>query len=184
MTIRRKLSHGELEDQRQRGLAERHSARHALTAVVHNVRSAYNVGSMFRTADAMWLRQIVLTGFTPCPPRPDVCKTALGATETVPWHYRADACEAIAALRAEGITVVALELTTDAVPLDELVVTGPIAIVVGNEISGIDAAVLAACDGAVQIPMYGVKHSLNVAVAAGIAFHHIVQRLRCVDSQL
>lgn len=183
MSARRKRSHAELEAERHAFDRSLGTQRHALIGIVHNVRSAYNVGSIFRTADAMRMQELVLTGYTPCPPRPDVRKTALGATETVPWHYHADACQAIVHLRNTGITVLALELTNDAVPLNALVVTGPLAIVVGNEISGIDTPVLAACDGAVQIPMYGIKHSLNVAVAAGIAFHHVVQQLRCVDSQ-
>jgi len=184
VTAKRKLTHAELEAQRQDTNTAFGSTRHNVVGIVHNVRSAYNVGSIFRTADAMRMQRLVLSGYTPCPPRPDVCKTALGATDTVPWHYEADACAAIAHLRASGTMVVALELTTNAIPLSELVITGPVAIVVGNEVAGIDAAVLSACDAAIQIPMYGIKHSLNVAVAAGIAFYHIVQRLRCVDSQL
>jgi len=180
----KKLDFAQLEQRRTEALRARGMVRNQLTCIVHNVRSAYNVGSIFRSADAFLLEQLILTGYTPCPPRTDVCKTALGAHETVPWRYNDSAVDAVQQLQSNGVTVLALELTTSSLPLESWHPIGPVALVLGNEISGVDPNVLEACNGSLEISMYGKKHSLNVAVAAGIAFHHAVQNLRSVDSQL
>jgi 23S rRNA (guanosine2251-2'-O)-methyltransferase len=174
----RKLIHAELLEQRITVEEARRRTRHPVVGVLENIRSLYNVGSCFRTADAMLLERLVLTGYTPAPPRKEIYKTALGATETVPWEHHASPADAIAGLKASGHHIYALELTEASISLDRLQLPdGPVALVVGNEITGVTQSTLDLCDAAVEIPMYGVKHSLNVAVAFGIATYVMVQRI-------
>ncbi|HVZ40857.1 MAG TPA: RNA methyltransferase [Candidatus Kapabacteria bacterium] len=171
----RKLIHEEILTQRLTSRDALEGKRHPVAGILEDIRSLYNVGSCFRTADAMLLDRLVLCGYTPAPPRKEIAKTALGATESVPWEYVQDTAEAIIALKGEGYRVLALEITDSGVPLDRIAYDGrPIAFVAGNEIAGVSARALAECDGAVEIPMYGVKHSLNVAVAFGIAAWELV----------
>jgi tRNA G18 (ribose-2'-O)-methylase SpoU len=175
----RKLIHAEILERRitiEEALA---AGRHPVAGVLEDIRSLYNVGSCFRTADAMLLRKLVLTGYTPSPPRKEITKTALGATESVPWEYMRDPVEAIRKLKEEGYRVYALEITDTSIPLDNLEkIDFPVALVVGNEIAGVGDATLAECDGAIEIPMYGVKHSLNVAVAFGIAMWKLLEKCK------
>jgi tRNA G18 (ribose-2'-O)-methylase SpoU len=140
-----------------------------LVAVVDNIRSLWNVGSIFRSADACGVRELVLTGISGCPPRPEISKTALGAEEAVPWSYLADPLEALERLREEGYGTVALETSPGAVPLAGLRWPAQTCLVVGNEVAGVAPPLLEACEHHVRIPMYGIKNSLNVAVAFGIA---------------
>jgi tRNA G18 (ribose-2'-O)-methylase SpoU len=140
-----------------------------LTALVDNVRSLWNVGSIFRSADACGVRQLVLTGISGCPPRPEISKTALGAEEAVAWSYHADPLQALERLSEEGYAAVALETSPQAVPLSEMRWPARACLVVGNEVAGVSGSLLEACEFHVRIPMYGVKNSLNVAVAFGIA---------------
>lgn len=169
--------------------------RFPITVVLDDIRSLYNVGSIFRSADAFRVQQLVLTGFTPTPPRKEISKTALGADETVPWIYVPTAAEAVTMLKDQGAKVLAVELTEDATQITQMgnrelgtgnslpgtwhVAPGTwhLALVLGNELTGVKQEVLDLCDGAVMIPMYGVKHSLNVAVAAGIAMYEAVRGL-------
>ncbi len=145
-----------------------------LVVVVDSVRSLYNVGSIFRTADAARIERLVLTGFSPHPPRKEIEKTALGATKTVPWEYVRDPAEAIQACRAQGYRTLGLELTDSGVPYSSIRREEfPLCLVVGNEVTGISARVLQECDGAVEIPMFGMKQSLNVAVAFGISVYEL-----------
>lgn len=175
----RKLLHEEILEQRLTADRALQIARHPVVGVLEDIRSLYNVGSCFRTADAMLLERLVLTGYTPTPPRKEIDKTALGATATVPWHYEGDTVDAVHELRATGLAVYALEITDAGLPLDgSIPITAPVAIVVGNEIGGVSQRTLDACDGAIEIPMFGVKHSLNVAVAFGIAVWELVRRSR------
>lgn len=175
----RKLTFDEIQRQRLAIAGAGDASRVPLRAILNNVRSLYNVGSIFRTADAYWLDRLILTGFTPRPPRREIEKTALGATTTVPWAYLQDPIEAIAMCRQEGWEVWAVEQTTHSAALPVPVASGSkVALVFGNEVSGIDAAVLAACDRAVEIPMHGTKHSLNVAVAFGIAVQLVSAEMR------
>ncbi len=146
-------------------------ARLPFAVLVDSVRSLWNVGALFRTADACGVRELVLAGITGHPPRPEITKTALGAEEAVPWRYRADPAEALAELVGEGYIPVALEAGPRAVPLDQVAWPAPLCLVVGNEVAGITPAVLDACPVHAVIPMRGVKSSLNVAVAFGIAAH-------------
>ncbi|CAN5466173.1 RNA methyltransferase [soil metagenome] len=176
----RKLTHEELLARRLTVAEASTVRRHAVTVVLQDIRSMYNVGSIFRTADAMRIERLILTGYTPTPPRPEIKKTALGADETVPWLYEGDIFVALEAERARGSVLVALELTTTSVPISTLSTLSPttpsrITLVLGNEISGVSDDVLAMCDISVEIPMEGVKHSLNVAVAAGIAMYEAIR---------
>jgi 23S rRNA (guanosine2251-2'-O)-methyltransferase len=172
----RKRSYEELCQQRLTPQELRHAPRHPLIIVLDNVRSLYNVGSIFRTADAVRAQELILCGFTPTPPREEIAKTALGATETVPWRFIRSAAEAVGELRARGVRVFAVELATESRPYDSLQPEEfPAAFVFGNELVGIQPEVLALCDAALEIPMYGAKHSLNVAVAAGIVLFEAVK---------
>ncbi len=175
----RKLLHAELVEQRlSAGEADR-AERHPVALLLHNIRSLYNVGSMFRTADAALAAELILCGYTPSPPRKEIEKTALGAVDTVPWSYQQSTACAIASLKERGYTVLALELTDKSRSYDEFCANDfPLCLVAGNEITGVDDDILALCDGAVQIPMFGVKHSLNVGVAAGIALFEAVRGWR------
>lgn len=143
---------------------------------LENVRSLYNVGSIFRTSDAVLLSKLYLTGFTPYPPRPEISKTALGAVESVPWAFHKRPLDAVEKIKGQGIKFVVLEQTRESVPIWELQPdVFPVCIAVGNEIGGITKDVLDAADMAVDIPMLGVKHSLNVAVAYGIAVYRLFE---------
>jgi tRNA G18 (ribose-2'-O)-methylase SpoU len=137
-------------------------------ALLDGIRSAWNVGSMFRTADAAGLAGLYLCGVTPTPPRPDLEKTALGASLTVPWNYWDDSVAAVGHLQSQGVQVVALELAPAAQPYDRFAYRCPVCFVVGHEIGGVRPEVLALVDATVAIPMWGAKHSLNVAVSFGI----------------
>jgi len=153
------------------------AARLPLAVLVDNVRSLWNVGSIFRTADACGACRVVLAGITGCPPRARIEKTALGAERAVSWNYRASAGAAAAELAAAGFVPVAVESAPGAVPLDDFRFPDRVALVVGNEVAGVSAEVLAACPQRVSIPMRGVKNSLNVAVAFGIAAHRAAAAL-------
>jgi tRNA G18 (ribose-2'-O)-methylase SpoU len=148
-----------------------------LAALVDSVRSLWNVGSMFRTADACGVELLALTGITGCPPRLEIAKTALGAERAVAWSYHADPLAALDSLRARGYEPVALELDTDSVPIDELDWPERPCLVVGNEVAGVSPALLEACRLHAHVPMLGVKSSLNVAVAFGIAMHAAARTL-------
>lgn len=152
---------------------------HPIVVVAHDIRSAHNVGSVFRTADAAGLAHVYLTGFTASPDHRGVAKTALGAQDAVPWTVAEDLDALLTALRASGTTVAALERTPEAVA-PEAVPAGafPLALVLGNEVDGVPASVLASADLVVGLPQWGVKASLNVSVAFGIAAYGLVARYR------
>lgn len=141
-----------------------------LVVVLDNIRSMNNVGSVFRTADAFLIDRIVLCGFTPQPPHRDIQKTALGATETVQWTYQETTVSALSALKAEGYVIMAVEQTEGSIMLDELTIdpNKKMALVFGNEVEGVSDEALALCDGCIEIPQSGMKHSLNISVATGI----------------
>jgi len=148
-----------------------------LVVVVDNVRSLWNVGSIFRTADACGVQRLVLCGITGCPPRAEIAKTALGAEQAVAWSYRADPRDALQELRDEGYAPWAVETSGRAVPLASVKWPARVCLVVGNEVAGVSDPVLEACAGSVRIPMFGVKDSLNVAVAFGIVAHGVASEL-------
>lgn len=141
-----------------------------LDVVLEDVRSLFNVGSVFRTADAFRVNALHLCGITACPPHPEIHKTALGAEDSVRWERHADALEAVAQLHRRGYAVLALEQATGSamLPFDALPPL-PCALVLGNEVHGVSQAVIDVCDGCVEIPQFGTKHSLNVSCAAAIA---------------
>lgn len=136
--------------------------------IAHDIRSLHNVGAIFRSAAAFGVEKLFLTGYSPVPPRKEIAKVALGAERLVAWE-RGDIFAVIAACKAEGYRVLALEQTPDARTLAD-VHDARVALILGNEVTGIDPAVLAACDGSVVIPMH-TKRSLNVSVAAGVAMY-------------
>ena len=173
-----KLSYEQLLARRLTEEAAHSVARRPVVGVLEDIRSLYNVGSCFRTADGLLLERLVLTGYTPAPPRKEISKTALGADRTVPWEHHADGEEAIRALKEEGYEIWGLELTEDAIPLDRAGTDGfppKLAIILGNELHGIRPETLALCDRTVAIPMRGVKHSFNVAVAFGMVMWEVVR---------
>ncbi|MGQ9799353.1 MAG: RNA methyltransferase [Ignavibacterium sp.] len=138
--------------------------------ILNSIRSSYNVGSIFRTSDGAMIEKLYLCGYTPHPPKKEILKTALGATESVNWEYVKDPLAVINDLKSKGIKICALELTENSKPYYDLTKNDfPIALVVGNEISGISQDILDQCDLSIEIPQYGIKQSLNVAVAYGIA---------------
>lgn len=144
--------------------------RFPLIVILENIRSLYNVGSMFRTSDAVRATALYTVGYTPHPPRIEIDKTALGATKTVPHQHFPTCSEAIEAARALGFKVAALEITDRTRSIFDLTPHDfPLAIVLGGEVAGVSDEALAACDFSLEIPMLGTKHSLNVAVAFGIA---------------
>ena len=143
--------------------------RFPISVIVDNVRSLYNVGSIFRTSDGALVEKLYLTGFTPHPPRKEIDKTALGATKTVPWEYHRDPLDVIAMMKKRRTQICVLELTNRSEPYYALERSDfPLCVVVGNEITGISKEIIDQADIAVEIPMFGNKQSLNVAVAYGI----------------
>ena len=154
---------------------------HPVVVVVHDLRSAYNVGSVFRTADSAGLAGVVLTGFTATPEHRGVLKTALGAQDSVPWRHVESVHQALASLRSEGYSVAALERAPGAVaPAEVPAAAFPLALVLGNEVQGVPPDVLAAADRVIGLPQYGVKASLNVSVAFGVAAYGLVERFRSI----
>ncbi len=152
------------------------SEKQPVVIILDNIRSMHNVGSVFRTADAFLLEGIYLCGYTPKPPHRDINKTALGATESVTWKYFSATTEAIQLLQEEGYKVYAIEQAEDSLLLQNIVSinTGKIAVVFGNEVEGVGSDALLLCDGAIEIPQLGMKHSLNISVAAGIVLWELV----------
>jgi 23S rRNA (guanosine2251-2'-O)-methyltransferase len=156
----------------------RESEKFPFMVVLDNVRSMHNVGSVFRTADAFLVSGILLCGYTPRPPHRDIHKTALGATETVGWKYAESTVEAIKSLKDEGYRIFGVEQVEKSIPLHEFSSekAGKLAVIFGNEVTGIDAEVLKLCDGSIEIPQFGMKHSLNISVAAGIVLWELTKR--------
>jgi 23S rRNA (guanosine2251-2'-O)-methyltransferase len=153
------------------------SEKTAVIAVLENIRSAYNVGSVFRTADAFLLEAIYLTGYTCKPPHKEIRKTALGAEDTVEWKHFASATEAIEHLRWQGYKVYAVEQVSNSLSLEEVPFDSKekIAVVLGNEVTGVELDTIKQCDGCIEIPQLGMKHSLNIATAAGVVLWEIVR---------
>ena len=141
--------------------------------LAHNVRSLWNVGAFFRTCDALNIEKLYLTGYTGTPPRKEITKTALGAEESVPWEHTVDPLPIVQRLRKEGWSIVPLELTETATALTDYVPPERVCLIVGHELSGVPEDILILADDILKIPMLGKKESLNVAVAAGIALHHL-----------
>jgi len=151
----------------------------SLVVVLDNVRSLHNVGSIFRTADAFLIEAVYLCGITSTPPHPEIHKTALGAEDTVAWKYNEDTHKAIEELKAEGYTVYAVEQAEGSImlPVLQLEKSRKVAVVFGNEVKGVQQSVIDICDGCIEIPQYGTKHSLNVSVTGGIIIWEVFKRL-------
>lgn len=141
--------------------------------LAHNVRSLWNVGAFFRTCDGLQIEKLYLTGYTGFPPRKEITKTAIGAEETVPFEHADDPLPLLQKLKSEGWQIVCLELTPTAVELTTFTPSDRVCLVVGHELSGVPEEMLQLSDVTVMIPMLGTKESLNVAVATGIALHHL-----------
>lgn len=146
--------------------------------ILPDIRSAHNVGAMFRTADACGVTQIFLVGYTPIPPRPDIAKVALGADTWVPWKQYKNLKILIKNLHKKGVRLIALEKNETSGDIGEVKLKKgePIALIVGNEVDGVAPEILALCDDVLHIPMYGKKESLNVSIAAGIAMYEIQKK--------
>ena len=150
-----------------------------LVLVLDNVRSHNNVGSVFRTADAFLIEKIILCGITATPPHRDIQKTALGATESVKWEYITETVDAVKKLKTEGYKVSAVEQVEGSCELQDLVLSGKekYAVIFGHEIEGVSQEVINECDGWLEIPQFGTKHSFNIAVSAGIVLWEIWRKL-------
>ncbi len=147
-----------------------------VVVVLDNIRSMHNVGSIFRSADAFLIQAIYLCGYTPQPPHRDINKTALGATETVVWNYFSNTLEALRQLKKDEFQIYAIEQAEGSVLLEHFSFDRPkIALVFGNEVEGVADEVFNLCDGCIEIPQLGSKHSLNVSVAAGILLWKAVE---------
>ncbi len=153
----------------------RRSQKIPLVVVLENVRSAYNVGSVFRTADAFLIEAIYLTGYTAKPPHKEIKKTALGAEETVHWKHFANAGAAIEELRQQGYKIFAIEQVENSISLEKSNFKDKTALIFGNEVSGVEQSTITLCDGTIEIPQLGMKHSLNIATAAGVVLWEVVR---------
>lgn len=157
-----------------------------LYLILHNIRSAHNVGAIFRTADGAGVSKIYLSGYTQVPAKPDAVfktkaekmieKTALGAEKSVEWHYWSDGLsELFEKFRQDGCSIIALEKTKTSIDISKFESSFPAALFLGNEVEGISPEILQKCDAVVSLPMRGIKESLNVSVAAGIAMYEILK---------
>jgi len=144
-----------------------------LKMLLHNVRSMHNVGAAFRSADTFGIHSILLSGYTPTPPRPEISKTAIGAEKHVHWEYIENPYAELQMLKESGYRLIGLEQTTDSVLLPDYRIPAgkKICLVFGNEVTGLDEEILPVIDDFVEIPQYGHKHSLNVSVSAGVALY-------------
>lgn len=152
------------------------SEKNPVIAVLENIRSAYNVGSVFRTADAFLIDSIIITGYTAKPPHKQIAKTALGAEDTVDWKYFKTSQEAVEYLKENQYKVYAVEQTKGSISLGNLnsLLFERIAFIFGNEVTGVEEETISLCDGCIEIPQFGMKHSLNISVAAGIVLWEAV----------
>lgn len=151
-----------------------------LIVILDNIRSLNNIGSVFRTSDAFLIKKIYLCGITAKPPHRDIQKTALGATESVDWEYVEDTMEVVSKLQKEGVYVASIEQAEQAVDLDAFSVqpNTTYAVIFGNEVRGVQQEVVSASDAVIEIPQYGTKHSLNIAVSVGVVLWDVFVKLK------
>ena len=155
------------------------AAKTPIIVVLDNIRSLNNVGSVFRTSDAFRIQKVYLCGITATPPHKDIQKTALGATESVAWEYVEDTVVLIDTLNSEGVKTYAIEQTENATFLNAFEVpNAPMAVIFGNEVKGVQQAVVDRCTGVIEIPQIGTKHSLNIAVSAGVVLWDLFQKVQ------
>lgn len=151
-----------------------------ITVVLDNIRSCNNIGSVFRTSDALLIEKVILCGITATPPNKDIHKTALDAEKSVPWEYFEETEDAVLRLKESGYRVFAVEQVENSISLPNLIPekNQKLALVFGNEVKGVQQSVVDICDGAIEIPQYGTKHSFNISVSAGIVLWDLVYKLR------
>jgi 23S rRNA (guanosine2251-2'-O)-methyltransferase len=166
-----------MEELNRKSVAEfKQSDKIPVIAVLENIRSAYNVGSVFRTADAFLLEGIYICGYSAFPPHKEIKKTALGAEETVHWKHFKNIAEAIKEIRAKGFKIYAVEQAENSWKLGSFTTEDDkVAVVFGNEVTGVEQSTIAVCDGVIEIPQLGMKHSLNVATAAGVILWELIR---------
>ncbi|HEY5369805.1 MAG TPA: RNA methyltransferase [Hanamia sp.] len=159
------------------------SDKNSIIAVLENIRSAYNVGSVFRTADAFLIESVYITGYTAKPPHKEITKTALGAQDSVNWQYFETTKKAIETLKKAGYKIYAVEQVLDSILLQDIdqLSASKMAFIFGNEVKGVEQEIISLCDGCVEIPQFGMKHSLNISVAAGIVLWEAVNVLALKD---
>jgi len=174
----RKLENNELERKSVEDFKK--AEKTPIIIVLDDIRSLHNIGSVFRTADAFLVEKIVLCGITATPPNKEIHKTALGATETVTWEHGENVLEVIENLKKEGVTVLAIEQVESAVFLQDFEVekNKKYALVFGNEVYGVTQEAVALCNGCIEIPQLGTKHSLNISVSAGIVVWDLFQKMK------
>lgn len=173
----RKLENKELERKSVKDFKE--AQKTPITIVLDDIRSLHNIGSVFRTSDAFLIEKIYLCGITAIPPNKEIHKTALGATETVNWEYQKDVLEVIEKLKEESVSVYAIEQVENAIFLQDFKVEKDkrYALVFGNEVYGVSQKAIALCDGSIEIPQLGTKHSLNISVSAGIVVWDLFKKM-------
>ncbi len=174
---KRKLKNSELE---RKSVSEfKDATKTPLIVILDNVRSLNNIGSVFRTCDAFLIEKLYLCGITATPPHKDIHKTALGATETVTWEYAQNTLDIVTKLQQDNIKVFAIEQAENAVMLQNFhpQSTEICAVIFGNEVKGVQQNVVNACNGVLEIPQFGSKHSLNIAVSAGVVLWDIFKKL-------
>jgi len=152
-----------------------------ITVILDDIRSLNNIGSVFRTCDAFRIEKIVLCGITATPPHKDIQKTALGATDSVPWSYSEDVVATINELQAQDYTICAVEQTVNAVMLDQFhpaANQNKLAVIFGNEVKGVSQKAIDNCHVVIEIPQFGTKHSLNIAVSTGVVLWDLFTKVR------
>jgi len=166
----KKLTHDQISRNRSTIETLHNVKRLPVYVILNSIRSSYNVGSIFRTSDGVMIEKLYLCGYTPYPPNKEVLKTALGSQESVKWEFVKDAKEVILSLKEKGVNICGLELTESSIPHFNLIKDNfPLALIVGNEITGVSQDLLDLCDFSIEITQFGIKQSLNVAVAYGIS---------------
>ncbi len=170
----KKLTHDEISIHRSTLETVHQVNKLPVYVVLNSIRSNYNVGSVFRTSDGAMIKKLYFCGYTPHPPKKEILKTALGSTESVDWEYVEDPKDVILKLKKEGVKICALELTENSKPYYRVKSADfPLCLIIGNEITGVSQDLLDLCDYSIEIPQYGIKQSLNVAVAYGIAIFEL-----------
>jgi tRNA G18 (ribose-2'-O)-methylase SpoU len=174
----RKLSHSEIKADRKDLTNINEFKRNPVYVICDSIRSIFNVGAIFRASDGAFIEKIFLCGYTPYPPRKEIEKVALGATLSVPWEYVKDPVDVVKRLKADGIKVCSLELTDKPKMVWDLKKEDfPLCLILGNEITGVAKELIDESDFSVELPMQGIKQSLNVSVATGIALYEMVRIL-------
>lgn len=170
----KKLSHSEISEDRATLETIDKVKKIPVTVVLNSIRSGYNVGSIFRTSDGAMIEKLFLCGYTSHPPNKEVLKTALGSQDSVDWEFRENAIEVIKDLKEQGYKICALEQTDSNISYSDIKKSDmPLCLIVGNEITGVNQELIDLCDISIEIPQYGIKQSLNVAVAYGISIFEL-----------